>query len=102
MALPNASDKQWLAIARCGSLGFAMVLAGIPWRQHSRRGQLRNIGWNAPLIAACFGLLMLPACGGGGNTGISDPGTKTGSYTITVNTTSSSYTSSITVPATVQ
>jgi hypothetical protein len=48
---------------------------------------------------------VTPGCGGGsnaGNGGIPDPGTTAGSYTVTVNATAGSYTSSVTVPVTVQ
>jgi len=103
MALPNASGKQWTAFASTNTLSLAIVLAGIPWRQPSRRRQLRRIGWNAHLIAACLGLLMLPDCGGGGsNSGTNDPGTSQGRYLVTVNATAGAHTSSITVPVIVQ
>jgi hypothetical protein len=103
MGYLNATHPQWLAFASSGSLGLAAVLAGVPRRKRSAKRLLRRIGPCALLIAICVGLLMLPSCGSSnGNNGNGDPGTSQGSYTVTVNATASGYTSSISIPATVQ
>ena len=77
----NGDGKRDLVVAKYGSNTMSVLL------------NLRSVR------AACLTLLMAPACGGGGN---NDPGTTTGSYTVTLTAGTGSYAASISVPLTAQ
>ena len=101
-ARPKPGSKGWVPFAGGGGFIVAVVFAGfLPRQRPSPKTLMRRIGLSAFLMVVCLTLLMAPACGGGGG-GNNNPGTTVGSYTVTVNASSSSYATSISVPLTVQ
>ena len=105
MLRPNPGSRGWAPLAGSGGFIVAVVFAGFtPWQRPSRKTLLRRIGLSGLLMAVCLTLLMAAGCGGGGgsNGGNNNPGTTAGSYTVTVNASSGSYATSISVPLTVQ
>jgi hypothetical protein len=106
MTRPMPGSKGWAPFASSGGFLAAVVLAGsFPRRWPSRKTLLRRIGVTACLIVVCLTLLMAQSCGsssssgGGGN---NNPGTTPGSYTVTLNASSGSLSTSTSVPLTVQ
>src|SRR6185312_7116670 len=88
----------WWALSG-GGLFSCVLLLGVP----------RKRRWGGLLSIIFFAVLMMSvSCGGGGSTsgggggGITDPGTPTGNYTVTVNATDGTHTHSTTFSLTVQ
>ncbi len=103
MLRPRPGSKGWALFAGSGGFIVAVVFGGfLPWQRPSRKTLLRRIGLGAFLMIVGLTLLMAPACGGGGGSANNNPGTTPGSYTVTVNASSSGYMTSVSVPLTVQ
>ncbi len=94
LAYPARPGVRWYA---AGVTGLAFILlVGVPARGRSKRTRLGALVF---LTILAGGLL---ACGSGGGSGPSNPGTTPGTYTITVTGTSGSTTATAPVTLTVQ
>jgi hypothetical protein len=97
VAARHSSDANRLVYAL-----FLPGLLGLVFTVGSRRRSVRGVRFLGLMIVLGFSTLWLASCGGGSNGGKSDPGTPTGSYTITVNATSGSTTVASSFQLTVQ
>jgi hypothetical protein len=103
MLRPQPGSKRWAPFAGGGGFLASMVFAGFFIGQiPSRRTLLRRLGVTAVLLLVCLTLLMAPGCGSSSNTPNNNTGTTPGSYTVTVTGTSGGFSSSVSIPLTVQ
>ena len=65
------------------ALGLFLPLGGMFWAGKGKRTH-RRLGWVGLTMILTLSMLWLSACGGGGSSSNSQPGTPTGSHTLTV------------------